>query len=68
MAKGLELIGFFHSHPRGPAAPSQFDTDRAWPGYVYLILGLEAPADARVRAWVLDENGRFGEHPVGLVD
>lgn len=36
---GWELIGAFHSHPRGPDQPSQTDWDRAAePDWVYLIV------------------------------
>lgn len=38
-ARGLEPVGFYHSHPRGPAAPSATDRQRAtWTGYVYCIV------------------------------
>lgn len=38
---GLALVGFYHSHPHGPAAPSPTDEARAtWAGYVYLIVSL----------------------------
>ncbi|SHG74776.1 desampylase [Halobaculum gomorrense] len=40
--RGLDVIGFYHSHPRGPAAPSETDRDRAtWTGYVYAIVAPE---------------------------
>jgi proteasome lid subunit RPN8/RPN11 len=36
-----EVVGFYHSHPRGPAGPSATDRAQAqWPGYVYLIVSL----------------------------
>lgn len=35
---GLELVGFFHSHPGGVAVPSTFDLEVAWPWYSYLIV------------------------------
>lgn len=47
-AAGNEVVGFYHSHPRGPHQPS--DTDRAqatWTGYVYAIA---VPGEG-VRAW-----------------
>lgn len=49
-AAGLEHIGFYHSHPAGPATPSPTDrADATWTGYTYLIVGrCEAP---RLRAW-----------------
>ena len=42
-ARGIEVVGFYHSHPRSPAAPSE--TDRAQASYddhLYLIVGLAA--------------------------
>jgi proteasome lid subunit RPN8/RPN11 len=42
-ADGLAHLGFYHSHPHGPLAPSATDRDGAhWPGYVYAIV---APFD-----------------------
>jgi proteasome lid subunit RPN8/RPN11 len=36
-----EVVGFYHSHPRGPAGPSATDREQAqWPGYVYLVVSL----------------------------
>lgn len=36
---GLDVVGFYHSHPAGPARPSPTDRARAnWPGYSYLIV------------------------------
>lgn len=48
-AAGEDVVGFYHSHPDGPAEPSA--TDRAaatWTGHLYLIVAPDAPA---VRAW-----------------
>lgn len=39
---GLEVLGFYHSHPGSPAVPS--DTDRAeasYPDHLYLIVSLK---------------------------
>ncbi len=36
--RGLDIVGFWHSHPDHPAWPSQFDTDHAWLDYVYVIV------------------------------
>ena len=30
-AEGLDIVGYYHSHPDHPAAPSAFDADHAWP-------------------------------------
>jgi proteasome lid subunit RPN8/RPN11 len=37
-ARGLDVIGFFHSHPQGGFTPSTTDLQQAWPGYVYAIV------------------------------
>lgn len=37
-AAGRTVVGFYHSHPRGPPVPSETDAERAaWPGYSYAI-------------------------------
>src|SRR6185503_18160004 len=37
---GLNLLGFYHSHPDHPAQPSQFDLDHAWPNMHYVIVSV----------------------------
>lgn len=51
-AKGLDLIGFYHSHPRGLARPSGEDIDEAsaWAGYLHLIAAPNDPAHVRAFA------------------
>ena len=29
--QGLEVVGWYHSHPDHPARPSEYDRDHAWP-------------------------------------
>ena len=39
--RGLAVVGFYHSHPRSSAAPSPTDREEAaYPGHLYLIVGL----------------------------
>ena len=52
-AAGLDVVGFFHSHPDHPAAPSAFDLEHAWPYYSYLIVSLEAGRVVDAKAWRL---------------
>ena len=40
--RGLDLLGFYHSHPDHPAQPSQFDLDHAWPSFSYVIVSVMA--------------------------
>ena len=48
--RGLDVLGFYHSHPHSPAWPSPTDvTEAAYPDSVYLIVSLEgAAADTRL--------------------
>jgi proteasome lid subunit RPN8/RPN11 len=42
-ATGLEVVGFYHSHPSGPSHPSATDREHArWPGRVYVVASLAA--------------------------
>jgi proteasome lid subunit RPN8/RPN11 len=60
--RGLEVVGFYHSHPDHPAQPSQYDRDHAWPWYSYLILEVRAGRTGALRAWRLSEDReRFEE-------
>jgi proteasome lid subunit RPN8/RPN11 len=64
-AAGLDLLGFYHSHPDHPARPSQHDLDHAWPNFHYVIASvLEGRVDA-VRSWLLrDDRSAFDERPI----
>jgi proteasome lid subunit RPN8/RPN11 len=64
--RGLEVLGFYHSHPRSPAAPSKRDRDEAsYPGHLYLIVSLARdPVD--LRGFQL-EDGIFVEVPLVTV-
>lgn len=53
--RGLDVAGFWHSHPDHPARASAFDTERAWPDYLYLICATTAAGAGEVRAHRLDE-------------
>ncbi len=55
--RGEEVVGFFHTHPDHPARPSQFDTDRAWPGYHYVVIAVQEGRQVAATAWCLEESG-----------
>ena len=48
--RGLEVLGFYHSHPHSPAWPSPTDVaETAYPDAVHLIVSLlDGGADARL--------------------
>ena len=47
---GQTLLGFYHSHPDHPAAPSATDLDLAQPNLVYVIVSIRRAADDAPRA------------------
>jgi desampylase len=50
-AAGLDVIGFYHSHPRTEPVPSATDlAEASYAGYLYLIVALAA-GDADVRLY-----------------
>ena len=65
--RGLEVLGFFHSHPDHPAEPSETDRTRAWPWYSYLIVSVIEGEPGSIRSWRLArEGGDFREEVVEL--
>lgn len=62
---GLDVIGFFHSHPDHPPRPSGFDLKHAWPYYSYLIVSIARGEAGEARSWRLAEDrSRFEEEKV----
>jgi proteasome lid subunit RPN8/RPN11 len=44
-AAGLDVVGFYHSHPQSAAAPSPTDlAEASYPNHLYLIVGLAGEA------------------------
>jgi len=49
---GREVVGVYHSHPRGPARPSPTDVAEAfYPDFIYVIVSMEQASHADVRAF-----------------
>ncbi len=55
-ARGLDVLGYYHSHPDHPARPSNYDREHAWPWYSYIILSVEQGEAREVASWVLSED------------
>ena len=55
-SRGLDVLGFYHSHPDHPARPSNYDREHAWPWYSYIILSVERGQAAEMTSWVLSED------------
>lgn len=54
--RGLDVVGYYHSHPDHPARPSNYDREHAWPWYSYVILSVECGKAAEMTSWVLSED------------
>jgi proteasome lid subunit RPN8/RPN11 len=54
--RGLEVLGYYHSHPDHPARPSIYDREHAWPGYSYVIVSVVRGAAKNLTCWVLAED------------
>ncbi len=55
--EGLEVVGFYHSHPDHPARPSDYDLEHAWPRYLYVIVSVREGEAKDLNAWRLEQNG-----------
>jgi proteasome lid subunit RPN8/RPN11 len=55
-ARGLEVLGYYHSHPDHPARPSDYDRVHAWPRYSYVIIAIERGAPKDLTSWVVAED------------
>ena len=63
---GLDVVGFYHSHPRGPLEPSATDAAlAAWPGRAYVIVSLDG-GRAELGSWRW-RGDRFEREPVRVV-
>ena len=64
-AAGQDIVGYYHSHPDHPAQASRFDTERAWAGYVYVIVSVAGgkPVDANAFVAATD-GGPFHPEPL----
>lgn len=67
--RGMEVLGFYHSHPDAPARPSQYDIKHAWPWYSYIIVSVMKGKSDRLTSWVLqDDRDKLNEEKINLVD
>ena len=64
-AQGLEVIGWYHSHPDHPARPSDYDREHAWPWYSYVIVSVHNGAPQEMTSWRLNDD-RQAFSPEGI--
>lgn len=62
---GVDLLGFYHSHPDHPAAPSAYDREHAFPFFHYLVCAVASGRPGEVTAWILSEDrGKFDREEI----
>ncbi len=54
--QGLEIVGWYHSHPDHPARPSEYDRAHAWPWYSYIIVSVDDGAAGDMTSWRLNDD------------
>lgn len=67
--KGLDVLGWYHSHPDHPAKPSQYDQDHAWPWYSYIIVSVANGEPQYMTSWRLsDDRGGYTSEDLEIRD
>lgn len=65
VAEGLEVVGYYHSHPDHPSQYSDFDRDHALPNMSYLIVSVVRGEVATQQSWRLrDDRSAMDEEPL----
>jgi proteasome lid subunit RPN8/RPN11 len=65
--QGLDVIGWYHSHPDHPAQPSKYDRDHAWPWYSYVIVSVQQRVAQDMTSWRLsDDRGEFAPEAIAI--
>jgi proteasome lid subunit RPN8/RPN11 len=71
-ARGLGVVGNYHSHPDHPAVPSQFDLEHLapWTTMSYVVVSVREGKAVDLRSWELEaDRSRFNEEEiVGATD
>ena len=63
--RGLDIIGFYHSHPDVATRPSEFDRKHAWPWYSYVIVSIREGRAAELYSWLLrDDRSQFDREEI----
>ncbi len=60
--QGLDVVGWYHSHPDHPARPSQYDRDHAWPWYSYIIVSVAESKPQDMTSWRLNDDREQFSH------
>jgi proteasome lid subunit RPN8/RPN11 len=67
-ARGLTLVGYYHSHPNHVAIPSEFDREHALPNFVYIITSVMQGKAVEMLVWELShDRSRFDARTLEIV-
>lgn len=62
---GVDLVGYYHSHPEDGAVPSQYDLDHALPVWSYVIVSVLGGKAVDMKSWVMrNDRSRFDEEEI----
>lgn len=65
--QGMEVVGWYHSHPDHPAEPSEFDREHAWPWYSYVIVSVAQGVPENMTSWRLsDDRANFARENIAI--
>ena len=63
--RGLDVVGFYHSHPDDVAVPSQYDLEHAWPTYSYIVISVENGHAVDLRSWEMEsDRSKFNDEQI----
>ena len=55
--RGLDIVGYYHSHPDHPARASETDAQRSWAGVIYLIVSIQQGQAVDENAFAAEADG-----------
>ena len=55
--RGLDVVGYYHSHPDHPAQASATDAQRSWAGVIYLIVSVHEGTAVDQNAFAAEADG-----------
>lgn len=58
LAQGVDVIGYYHSHPDHPAVASEYDREHALPFYAYVIVAVAQGQAGALTSWRLTRDRR----------
>src|SRR5436190_18028827 len=65
--KGLDVVGFYHSHPDDRAVPSKYDLEHAWPTYSYIVVAVMKGQADDLQSWQMQpDRSRFNPEKVSV--